>query len=114
MKITCKNGTVIEGNSSEMRGLARFFSTGKMKETVASTELPPRKYKKHQTWRPWTGEELNIIANNLALKQREVSSKLPLRTTGAVGNIMWAMKNGRLDKGKQRTLDNYKLTEPQF
>jgi len=114
MKITCKNGTVIEGNSSEMRGLARFFSTGKMKETVASTELPPRKYRKHQVWKAWKGEELFLVANNLNMKSREVAAKLPGRTTGAVGNIMWAMKNGRLDKGRQRTLDNYKLTEPQF
>jgi len=113
MKITMKNGTVIDCDSSEIKNLVPFLK-GKIKETASSTELPPKKHKKHQIWRPWTGEELNIIANNLALKQREVSSKLPLRTTGAVGNIMWAMRNGRLDKGKQRTLDNYKLTEPQF
>lgn len=122
-KVTLKNGVTVECNDAhealalgqsldnQISIYPKTIETKKMslEDAIVQSQVK-RKYHKKGSHSQWTGEEINIVAENLNLTCRKLAKMIPGRTPGAIGNIKWALKSNRLDGKRFKNYEKWLLS----
>lgn len=125
-KVTLKNGITVEcGDAEEAlklgQSLDRTISVYPktidpmvQKEVTRdiSRNIEKRVYNKKKGRKlPWTGKDIDVIANNLNLTCKQIAKLLPNRTEGAIYNVKWQLNTNKLEGARAKRYENYLLNK---
>lgn len=101
MKINFPNGIIAEGTVSE----CEMLLSGRKKKI--DRQAKPVKAAKYKSRRPWTGQEIAVVAQTLDLPVKEALKRLPGRRGPSLWQLRGEIRNNKLNPKLRNKLNAY-------